>query len=64
MQNLSLNDISQFARLVGHLKNDILLPQLLEQTDPSVLPKVLSLLVLHKDCVEVSVMMAARWLAC
>lgn len=39
LQYLSLNDISQHARLVGHLKNDILLPQPLDQTMP---PEVLS----------------------
>ena len=42
LRDLSLNDISQYARLVGHLKNDILLPQPLNQTDPSVPPEVLS----------------------
>jgi len=42
LRDLSLNDISQYARLVGHLKNDILLPQPLDQTDPSVPPEVLS----------------------
>lgn len=40
--NLSLNDISRYARLVGHLKNDILLPQPLDQSDPSMPPDVLS----------------------
>ena len=42
LRELSLNDISQYARLVGHLKNDILLPQPLDQSDPSMPPEVLS----------------------
>ena len=42
LRELSLNDISQYARLVGHLKNDILLPQPLDQSDPSIPPDVLS----------------------
>ncbi|KAF8165809.1 hypothetical protein B0H34DRAFT_649042 [Crassisporium funariophilum] len=42
LQSLSLDDISRYARLVGHLKNDILLPQPLSQTDPSLPPDVLS----------------------
>ena len=33
---LTLDDVVQYARIVGHLKNDILLPQPLEQTDPNV----------------------------
>ena len=40
---ISLNDISQYARLIGHPENDILLPQLFDKTDLSLLPKVLSL---------------------
>jgi hypothetical protein len=33
----------QYARLISHLKNDILLPQPLEQSDPDVPPDVLPL---------------------
>ena len=40
--HLSLNDTSQYARFIGHLKNDILLPQPFDQTDPRMLPEVLS----------------------
>ncbi|EDR16177.1 uncharacterized protein LACBIDRAFT_321423 [Laccaria bicolor S238N-H82] len=43
LRKLTLNDVVQYARLVGHLKNDILLPQPLEQTDPGVPPDVLPL---------------------
>ena len=42
LRDLSLNGISQYARLIGLLKNDILLPQPLDQTDPRMLPEVLS----------------------
>ncbi|KAF8972915.1 hypothetical protein BDZ97DRAFT_1912520 [Flammula alnicola] len=42
LKNLSLNDIARYARLVGHLENDILLPQPLDHTDPSMPPEVLS----------------------
>ena len=41
-QNLNSNGISRYARLIGHLKNRILLPQPLDQTDPRVPPKVLT----------------------
>ena len=41
--HLSLNDTSQYARFIGHLKNDILLPQPFDQTDSRMLPEVLSL---------------------
>lgn len=39
---LSLNDVSQYARPVGHLQNDILLPQTIHQSNPCVPPDVLS----------------------
>ena len=43
LRKLTLNDLVQYARLVGHLKNDISLPQPLEQTDPNMPPDVLPL---------------------
>ena len=42
LRDLDLDVISQYARLVGHLKSDILLPQPLDQTDPMMPPEVLS----------------------
>lgn len=41
LRKLSLNDISQYVRLIGHLKDDILLPQPLDQSDVSMLPELL-----------------------
>ena len=38
LRKLTLNDVVQYARIIGHLKNDILLPQPLEQSDPDVFP--------------------------
>jgi len=43
LQKLTLNDVVQYARIIGHLKNDILLPQPLEQSDPNVPPDVFPL---------------------
>jgi hypothetical protein len=43
LQKLNLNDPLLYARLIGHLKHDILLPQPLEQSDPAVPPDVLPL---------------------
>lgn len=43
LQNLYLNDVSQYARLIVHLMNDILLPQPLDQINCSMPPEVLSL---------------------
>jgi hypothetical protein len=43
LRKLTLNDMIQYARLISHLKNDILLPQPLEQSDPDVPPDVLPL---------------------
>lgn len=43
LRKLTLNDVVQYARLVGHLKNDILLPQPFNQTDPGVPPDILPL---------------------
>jgi hypothetical protein len=42
LRKLNLNDISRYARLIGHLKDDILLPQPLDQTDISMPPELLS----------------------
>jgi hypothetical protein len=42
LQSITLDDISCYARLVGHLKHDILQPQPLDQSDidkpPDILP--------------------------
>ncbi|KAF8804502.1 hypothetical protein BYT27DRAFT_7106728 [Phlegmacium glaucopus] len=43
LRGLSLDDIFQYARLVCHLKTDILLPQPLDQSDPHLPPNVLPL---------------------
>ena len=43
LQKLTLNHVLQYARLISHLKNDILLPQPLEQSDPNIPPDVLPL---------------------
>ena len=42
LRKLSLNDISQYVRLIGHLKDDILLPQPLDQSNVSMPPELLS----------------------
>ena len=42
LRNLTLNDVSRYARLVSHLKNNILLPQPHDQSDPNIPPDVLS----------------------
>ena len=39
--DFTLNDISHYARLIGHLKHDILLPQPLDQSDVKMAPKIL-----------------------
>jgi len=39
----ALNGVVQYTRFVGHLRSDVLLPQLLEQTNPDVPPDVLPL---------------------
>ncbi|KAF8156683.1 hypothetical protein B0H34DRAFT_783090 [Crassisporium funariophilum] len=43
LRKLTLNKVIQYARLIGHLKNNILLPQPLEQSNPKVPPDVLPL---------------------
>jgi hypothetical protein len=63
LQNLSLNAIFRYSRLVGHLKDDILLPQPLDQSHPSMPgpPQVLSksissflseALQIDEDCIQ------------
>ena len=43
LQKVTLNHVIQYARLICHLKNDILLPQPLGQSDPNIPPDVLPL---------------------
>ena len=43
LQKVTLNHVIQYARLICHLKNYILLPQPLEQSDPNICLDVLPL---------------------
>ena len=70
LQNLSLDNVSRYARLVGHLKNNILLPQPIDQSDPRAPPDVLSpslagfltcILVVRNLCTEAQRDWLAMW---
>ena len=55
--DFTLDDISRYARLIGHLKHDILLPQPLDQSDVDMAPKILPpsiVYFLHKALGEVA----------
>ena len=47
LQKVTLNHVIQYARLICHLKNDILLPQPLKQSDPNIPLDVLPLSIVY-----------------